>query len=360
MNGITNSASNIEYAQINGKSTPVIRKKIEKYEGPLTVDDLKPSKATEADKIASWKSFFSNGSLLSGKISDVAQDARSEMNNAIDQFLDGKLSEDELSEKFQGLLSNLSDACNERGYPTLLGLDKYGQQALADEFHSECRKKLLDAAVTRNNQEGERYAGNGKNGNWQYYNADWYYKSKEGVDALTDGAMQFCHDRGYEDFQLSNGKQPGKLELAWPPLYDDFNGAWMVRNGTMKTFLNPDLAPPEGFEWFCETGGTRAADGITITAHWVDEEEDFSVFRSDDPRSARMWASFRDEDGNLQKLEKIFGFTGGNSGLKNVAALLAFTGKDSGKTLAVNAFLKNMQVARKGYFSFAQTMDVRV
>lgn len=353
MEGIQNVTSGVKYVHYGDKTFVDVSDQIQKYEGPLTTDQMSVYAPSDAEKRQSWRPYFTSGTMLANPaMSQDYQDVEAKMDDALDRFFAGDLTEDGLSETFYDLLTRLSDACSKNGYPTPLGAGIYGDQAMADQFYSEYRLKILNKALSENYREGLQYATHGENGNWQYYNSDYYYKSESGLAAIKSGVMKYCQEKGYSDFSPTPRRQEWKLEVVGYNYYEDFNSAWTHAFGSSQTFLNGQQAPPKDFTWFFETGG---AEKICF----VEKQKDGSaVFDPEDPSSARTWVSYRDADGNMQKSEAAFSFDGTQADLKKVASLLTLASGDD----TLFSFLRNLQVYSRGYFAKypAAKIDIRV
>lgn len=338
MQGIEINGNYIEY---KGRTFLRVTDQLTKNEASLDIDKASIHFPTAQEHKQTWRPYYTSGALLGSPVmSDAYREIDSSMDDAVNQYLDGDMTDGELTETIHSLLTRLCDACNQRGYPTPLGGGVYGEQAMADSFYSEFRLKLLDEAVSRNNAEGVQYAANGKNGNWQYYNSDYYYKTESAMSAAKAGVMDFCHEKGYSDFTFTNRRNEWKLEVVGFNYYDDFNSAWSNSFKSPQTFLNEDQAPPKDFVWFYETGGS---ENICFVGG---KEADASVFDPENPLSARMWISYKDADGKTQKSAATFAYDRSKDDLKSAAALLAVVGGDA----ALNRFLQNLQVFSKGHF----------
>ena len=336
MNGIQGAGANGNYIQYKDRTVLRITDQLTRNESTLAIDMTNVHFPTAQEHKQSWRPYYTSGALRgSPVVSDVYREVDSGMDEAVNRYLDGEMTDGELTETVHSLLARLCDTCNQRGYPTPLGGGVYGEQAMADEFYSQFRTKLLDEAVSRNNAEGVRYAANGKNGSWQYYNSDYYYKTEAAMAAAKSGVTDFCREKGYEDFSFTDRRDEWKLEVVGFNYYDDFNSF-----KSPQTFVNEDQAPPEDFVWFYETGGSENICFVGGKA------ANASVFDPENPLSARMWVSYKNADGEQKRSGATFAYDRSKDDLKSVAALLAITGGDA----ALNRFLQNLQVFSKGHF----------
>lgn len=329
------------YIECKGRTFLKITDRLTKKEAAPDIDTASVHIPTAQEHKQAWKPYYTGGALLkSPVVSDIYREIDADMDDAVDRYLDGDMTDRELTDTIHSLLTRLCDTCDQRGYPTPLGGGVYGEQAMADSFYSEFRVKLLDEAVSRNNAEGAQYAANGENGNWQYYNSDYYYKTESAMAAAKNGVMDFCHEKGYSDFTFTNRKDEWKLEVVGFNYYDDFNSAWSNSFKSPHTFLNEDQAPPKDFVWFYETGGSEKIGFVG------DKKATAEVFDPENPLSARMWISYQDADGEQKRSGTTFAYDRSRNDLKRIAALLPVLGGDA----ALNRFLQNIQVFSRGHF----------
>lgn len=332
---------------------------------PATVDMSKMAKydRTHAQEVASWKKYYSDSALARSPAAGVKQEVDAETDAVISGFFDGTVSEEELASRFQALAERLSSACEDAGYPIPLR-SVQGTQALTETFYSEFRRKILDTAVQRSNQEGQKYITGEMNAqrNWKYYNSDYYFKSEAAIAAITEGLNQFAQGPAYKDFALPDYKAEGMN------LYYNYNTAFSNSFAVDDQFMkDPDMVPPENFQWFYQSGGASASKVIpcnNLTIERPDGTVEVIDYRptSFDPtdfRTANTWAAYRDGQGNRHLVSTDFFYNYDKSDLRNVAALLKFTNGDPAQDAAVNRFLKNLQAYPAGYFSrFPRTRAV--
>lgn len=307
------------------------------------------------DEPASWKKFFSDVALSRSPVAGVKQEVDAETATVINGFFDGTVSGEELADTFQALAGKLSSACEDAGYPIpLRGIQT--TQALTETFYSEFRRKILEAAVQRSNQEGKQYITGEMNAqrNWKYYNSDYYFKSEAAISAITDGLSQLAQGPAYEGFTLPDYKAQGLN------LYYNFNTAFSNGIAVGEQFmLNPDMVPPKDFQWFYQSGGDSGrkempVDSLTVTdpdgniIKFIDYRP--TSFDPADFRTATTWAAYRDVQGNRHMVATDFFYNLSKDDLRNVASLLDFTNGDPAQDAAVNRFLSNLQVYSQGYF----------
>ncbi len=299
--------------------------------------------------------FYSDIALSRSPVADTKAQIDQESQAVIEGFFDGKVSEETLSETFQDLFTRFSTACKEAGYPMPLET-REGNQVMLDSFYSEFRRKILDEAVRRNDQEGQQYVTGDMNAqrNWKYYNADYYYQSEKALSAITDGVNELIKDRAYSGFTFRDYAAEGLN------LYDNFNSAVSNNISFDEQFiLDSKKAPPEGFRWFYQSGGDSGrviqANGLIVTDANGNVEEYYDYrptqFDPKDFRTATTWASYRDDKGTEHFVNTDFFYHGTKSDLRNLSALLNFTGGNKAQDAAMNDFLKNLQVYSQGYFS---------
>ena len=308
------------------------------------------------DTAASWKKYYSDMALAKSPVAGVKQEVDAKTAAVINGFFDGTVSKEELADTFQALADKFSSACEDAGYP--FPLQSIGAtQAMTETFYSEFRRKILEAAVQRSNQEGKQYITGEMNAqrNWKYYSSDYYFKSEEAISAITDRLNQIAQGPAYEGFTLPDYKAQGLN------LYYNYNSAFSNQFAADEQFLkDPDVVPPEHFQWFYQSGGDSGGKVIqasSLTVHNPDGTlaafYDYrpTAFDPADFRTAATWASYQDAQGSKHFVSTDFTYNSSKDDLRNVAALLKFSQGDPAQDAAVNRFLKNLQVYSAGYFS---------
>lgn len=319
-------------------------------------------------QVSAWKKYFSDVALGESPVAGVKQEIDAKANAAINGFFDGSVSEAELSNSFQALAKQLSDSCQDAGYP--IPLASVGMtQCLTETFYSEFRRKILEIAVQRNNQEGKQHIDGQMNAqrNWKYYNSDYYFKSKAAISAITDGVKNLAQGPAYEGFTLPDYKEGGLN------LYYNFNSA--LSNGiaiSEQFILDQDMVPPKDFQWFYQSGGDSSNQVFSAQSLTVTDPDgtitDFIDYRTQgfdptDSTKATTWALYKDDQGRNHFISADFTYNFSKNDLRNVLNLMSFSKGTQEQDFAVNRFLKNLQVYSKGYFSSFpgnKTYDKRV
>lgn len=321
----------------------------------LSLSGSTPDKeTTQADQIAFFKRDYMAGSLGgSAKVRDAWRDVSGRADEAIGKFMDGTMNGEELASQFQTLAHEMFESAAKVGYPIPL-IDETMEQACTEAMYDNFREKILSAAVQRNNAEGRQYVTGEMcpQRTWKYYNADYYYKSEDAIAAVTRGMEEFAQDRGWEwsvpDYKGKN-------------MYYNFNTAFSNNFCLDSQYvLDPDMVPPEGFEWFYQTGGSSGpvvATPVTIITH-ADGTEEYveqgqrtqrTKFDPTDYYTAKTWAAYTDKNGQRHVVSKDIVFKGDKGDLFNAGGLLRFAVGDESE--ALNAFLHNLQLYPKNYFS---------
>lgn len=312
---------------------------------------------TSTELRAEQSAFYSTTALLRNPATSEAwRQISAGMNSAVSAYYDGELSDEALAGKVQDFAGQLQDACGRAGYPNPLAAnDRNSQQAMTDAVYSEFRMRLLSEAVKRNNAAGARHTS----GEWdacqnsmrtyKYYNSDYYYKSEAAISAISEGVQAYAQEKGWGEFPIRDYQAEGQN------MYANFNTALSNDfNVDEKWIIDPNAVPPENFEWFYETGGDRDNLGVVTSVYSEnpDGSRTYSYVRGQegfdpaDPYTGRTWAAYTDDSGQRHEVSADFYLNQSKADLKNVAALLKFTGGEK-----VNDFLGNLQLYPKNYFS---------
>lgn len=330
-----------------------IKPNLDKWDGVsseiLTFDG---KQFTQEDQLNALKRQFMSHSLASNKqMQDAWDDISGRVDNAIEQFMDGTMSEDQLSDLFQSLAHELFEESCKAGYPLpIVSNDK--EQAVAEAFYDEARRRILDIAVKRNNEQGEQYITGEMNirRTYKYYNSDYYYKSEAAIAAITKGMEDLAQANDW-DFTIPDYKGKGMDQ------YYNFNTALSNQFQTREQYLiDPDMEPPQGFEWFFETGGDPhifVLEGQVITntdgSETVVPLPSRTKFDPIDYLTGNTWFAYTDKNGERHVFSTDVIFRNEKSDLMNVGSL--FKLPDDEEWDAVRRFLKNLQLYPKGYFT---------
>ncbi len=349
----------------------------------LNLDNLELHEYTpqELREDARWRFKSSISEYQTKELRDFTQAINEERDQAINDFYDGKLSEEGLTDKFQDLLTRYRQGYDDN---LVLGLDYYTEEAMTEIFYSEFRASLLDIAVERNNAEGRQYITGvitdtpGGERNWKYYNSDYYFMSEDALAAVVEGLDRYVEVRKSEvsgfEIDIPDYKEKGMDECY------NFNSSWsaymynVCYRGAADQFMRDyDQVPPKGFKWFYQSGGSNGSvhyknpqfifDGVA--AYY---QQPPTVFDPEDAYSATTWASYTDSNGKKHFVSTDFAYLSIDSaykyhgkGLQVVSSLLQFTGNKK-EDDAYNKFMNSLQVCTKGYykvFGLAKPIDLR-
>lgn len=314
--------------------------------GPLakTVDMLSITSSTKLQ-------FHGIKLSLAPNMRDTWAEISDQMDSAIGKFMDGDLSGEELGAQFQQLSHELYEASVQAGYPDAVPRSDQ-EQGCTEAFYSEFRRKILSIALQRNNEQGRQYVTGEMNARrvYKYYNADYYYKSEDAIAAITKGMDELVQDRGW-DYTMTDYMGKG-LDL-----YANFNTVFSNRTEGERYCLDPETAPPRGFEWFYQTG---SASQPAITARSIIEQYDDgseriiyqkvrTKFDPADYLTANTWVAYTGKDSTRYTVNLDVIFQDEKSDLMNLGSLLSFDIGEESETL--NTFLNNLQLYPKHYFN---------
>ena len=290
----------------------------------------------------------------------------SRIEECINQFFDGTMSESELQAEYGEMLKKELFGSMENPPSPLTE----SQKETAMDFYNAFRQKILSVAVERNNAEGEQYITGDMNvqRSWSYYNSDYYYTSESAISAITN-ATQTISQEYDTTFEVPDYLEQGKTNLY------NFNTAlkgdpFIVSN--YNYIVDPDVAPPKNFKWFYQTGGDPDNCARMTSFRATDKngniiyEEDYTTdeFDPTDPLKAQTWVSYTDEDGVEHRLSTDIVFNNSKDDLQNMLDLLSFSDKDADKDSLLNKFLSNLQIYPKGYFDHfpisTRSMDFKI
>lgn len=328
-----------------------------------------PKDSVDVDAFVSVQSSYTSSELGEAARACLEGDQAAQtspMDDCIQQFFEGTMSESELRAEYEKLLKKelFGSIKNPTGPLTA------SQKKTAANFYNAFREKILSAAVQRNNAEGEQYVTGDMNvqRNWSYYNSDYYYASEAAISALTEGAQNVAQEYG-STFEVPDYMAQGKTNLY------NFNTALSGDPFVASDYhyiVDPEVAPPENFKWFYEKGGDAYSTTIRLHSLTVADEygnktvTDYTTdaFDPKDPFKARTWVSYTDEDGVAHRLSTDLVFNNSKADLRNVSDLLSFSEKDTDKAGLLNQFLSNLQLYPKRYFdrfpTVSRSMDFMV
>ena len=356
MNGI--NTSNYTYRKTDYGTFLDASKDIQKVsKDTVNVNSFVKLKRTYTDNVGVTTCKYLEGAAPSGYSSRIEE--------CINQFFDGTMSESELQTEYGEMLKKELFGSMENPPSPLTE----SQKETAMDFYNAFRQKILSVAVERNNAEGEQYITGDMNvqRSWSYYNSDYYYASESAISAITTATQNISQE--YDTtFEVPDYLEQGKTNLY------NFNTAlkgdpFIVSN--YHYIIDPNVAPPENFKWFYETGGDPYNNIRLTSFSTIDENgnEIFIDYTTDefdptDPSKAQMWVSYTDEDGVEHRLSTDIVFDDSKDNLRNMLDLLSFSDKDTDKASLLNKFLSNLQIYPKGYFdrfpAVSRSMDFKI
>ncbi|MDE7261320.1 MAG: hypothetical protein K2N78_04550 [Oscillospiraceae bacterium] len=292
----------------------------------------------------------------------AAQEINQERDETISKFLDGDMSQEELTDTFERLLNQFRSACDENDYPTPLGLTFHEDEGMAAAFYGDFRAQILKQAVQRNDEEGKQYITGeiDTQRNWKYYNSDYYFKSEDALAALDKGLEQFLDHVGIKDYKVDI---PDYKAEGLDDRYN-FSSAWSAYQGMCSWYgeadqfmKDYDAVPPKGFEWFYQSGGDASQKVFYVEAGVVPTHVPFDP---KDASSATTWAAYRDSNGKRHFISKDFAYDYSENDLKVVSSLLKFT-ENKEEDSPFNRFLDSLQVCKKGHyrrFDLTRTLEL--
>lgn len=308
---------------------------------------------TEEDRLNLQRREIMSRLLASNQVMrDGWADISERTDSVIEQFMDGTMSEDQLAEQFQALAHELYETTCRAGYP-FPGVSDSKERKVAEAFYDEVRRRILDVAVNRNNEQGKQYL-TGEMNAWRtckYYNSDYYYTSEAAISAITKGMEDLAQAKDW-DFTVPDYMGKGMDQ------YYNFNTAFSHQFQTNDQYLiDPDMEPPRGFEWFFQTGGNYRYGVIEakIITNPDGSETRIPIFPTKfdpmDYRSGSTWFAYTDQNGKRHVFSTDVVFKNEKSDLMNMGSL--FNLPDDEEWDAVRSFLKNLQLYPRGYFTRA-------
>lgn len=188
------------------------------------------------------------------------------------------------------------------------------------------------------------------------------FKSEDAIKAVTNGMEEMAKTHNW-DFTIPDYKNKGLN------LYYNFNTAFSNKFCQSEQYLiDPDMEPPQGFEWFFQTGGDRNkysthgvlaseiitnADGSETEIRLIDRNK----FDPSDFYTGNTWFAYTDKSGKRHVFSKDVVFNDQKSDLMNLGNLFKIPADNEWEK--VRDFLENLQLYPKGYFSrFAKTVNL--
>lgn len=191
---------------------------------------------------------FSSGIYArSDEMCEMEANFRADWKSAAFDFIDGKITADEVIDRFEEIVDKVFAEYQARYY---LGDYNDEKTALLSNLYMDFRYDANYAAVARNREEGRQYVEYNPSTDiyysrerycdrYVYYNAEYYYKAKEITDALERRIGEIAERKGIEDYA-----PPTDL----PNSYRNFNTA--LFNGSDPNMMDATKEPPRDFRFF--------------------------------------------------------------------------------------------------------------
>lgn len=210
-----------------------------------------------------------------GKITALPNRMFYETYEVMQDYYDGKLSQDEVKDIFREYFYHYMGTCvKDAGkQETQKAVLRSGDgTALATKYLAGLYEHFSRAntrnACTQNRKEGrELMEGNGMSSNGSiYYNADWYYACEEMQELFRDTANELADEFGVEHVDFKYVEENTRFTLDGGITY---NGVWSARVWQMSSqsavkggMTDQNMAPPRGFV-YCSSGYVWNGKGDT-------------------------------------------------------------------------------------------------
>ena len=183
------------------------------------------------------------------------------------EFARGRASIEDVTDYFERAVKEAARVYTERGY---MADNKAENAQLLTSMYDNFRRFVNTAIAQVNYEEGAQYCEFERANSYVYYNAEYYYRAKDLMQALVEKTNAVGRDMGVEDYEANT---------EFGGIYRNFNTASFM--GTLSSMLDLDEEPARDFRFFYQENPPamtirRAVieDGVM---RWLDEEPKYVV-----------------------------------------------------------------------------------
>lgn len=167
----------------------------------------------------------------------LSKDVLNDMAERLEQYYEGKISDEELAEAYTDICIKAGTSDSERL------LDVY------ENFINESRYASNNACTKKGNEITGQY-GSVDDHDAVYYDADFYYAFERVKQIARDVSSQMAEMMGWDEMDFDKVEAETRFTLDGG---FDFNGKWKwVAENLMNrcTMIDPKVVPPEGFAFY--------------------------------------------------------------------------------------------------------------
>jgi hypothetical protein len=275
-----NNKSNNSYECTNTKS--VINKEESQNSDCDTVNISNPDIDTTIYKCDNYNELVNTVQKTKGNVMEFSEEISEQFRSLADKrtdelknYFSKKTSLDDMKASIKETYNIMKSYCIDNGY--MDENDTEFKDKLLKQVYDIYRYHAVEMAMYVNCVEGQEIAKNygassTDNVDYAYYNADYYYASKEFKDSLKDMFSEFASEENIEEFDTS------EMDSKTENIYDhDFNYVWSWRYGMnvgRSSIVNTEQEPPKGLQVFYrEMGYKGLEDNSSILSVWYQGEQ---------------------------------------------------------------------------------------